>query len=47
MPVEDRDITRENMVEYLKQYSPVYVDAKAVLDGIPKDKWPEGAEALL
>lgn len=47
MAVEDRDITRENMVEYLKQYSPVYVDAKAVLDGVPKEKWPEGAEALL
>lgn len=47
MPVEDRDITRENMVEYLKKYSPVYVDAKAVLEGVPKEKWPKGAEALL
>lgn len=47
MPVEDRDITRENMVEYLKQYSPVYVDAKSVLEGVPKEKWPQGAESLL
>lgn len=47
VPVEDRNITRDNMVEYLKAYSPAYVDVKAVLDGVPKDKWPAGVEALL
>jgi D-xylose transport system substrate-binding protein len=47
VPVEDRNITRDNMVEYLKAYSPAYVDVKAVLDGIPEDKWPAGVEALL
>ncbi|RWM88746.1 MAG: hypothetical protein EOR84_26550 [Mesorhizobium sp.] len=47
VPVEDRNITRDNMVEYLKAYSPTYVDVKAVLDGVPKDKWPAGVDALL
>ncbi|MBZ9719314.1 substrate-binding domain-containing protein [Mesorhizobium sp. AD1-1] len=46
VPVEDRNITRDNMVEYLKAYSPIYVDSKAILDSIPKDKWPAGADQL-
>ncbi|MEU9823105.1 substrate-binding domain-containing protein [Pseudonocardia alni] len=40
-------ITAANMVEYVKKYSPAYVDAKAVFQGIPADKLPPGAAELL
>ena len=45
--VEDFNVTRDNLVSYIKQYSPAYVDAQAIFQGIPKELWPDGAEALL
>jgi ABC-type xylose transport system substrate-binding protein len=45
--IESYPVTRDNVVEFLTSYSPHYVDAKAVFRGIPKAKWPEGAEELL
>ncbi len=41
------NVTKDNLVDYLKQYSPQYVDAKAVFAGVPKPQWPPGAEQLL
>jgi D-xylose transport system substrate-binding protein len=46
-PTESYAINRDNMVAYLKKYSPSYVDARVVLQGIPEDKLPPGAEDLL
>lgn len=39
-------VTRENMVAYLQEYSPSYVDARAIFTGIPRAEWPAGAEKL-
>ena len=45
-PIEAFNVTRNNIVDYLKEYSPDYVDAKAALAGIPDDVLPTGAAAL-
>lgn len=39
-------VTRDNLVSYLQKYSPSYVDAKAIFAGIPRDRWPAGADKL-
>jgi len=41
------EIRRSTLVPYLKAYSPGYVDAKQVFEGVPKSKWPAGAAELL
>ena len=41
-PVEDFNVTRDNIAEYFGQYSPGYVDASAVLQGLPDDILPDG-----
>lgn len=46
-PIEDFNVTRENLVAYLEQYSPGYVDARAVFTGMPKELLPPGAEKFL
>jgi ABC-type xylose transport system substrate-binding protein len=43
-PVEDFNVTIENMADYLAQYSPGYVDAAAIVAGLPVDILPEGLE---
>ncbi len=44
--IEHFSVTRNNIVDYLKQYSPSYVNAKAIFEGVPRDKWPPGADKL-
>ena len=46
VPIEDFNVTRDNIVAYIKRYSPDYVDVAAVFKGIPKAQWPAGAEEL-
>jgi D-xylose transport system substrate-binding protein len=46
-PIDSYAINRDNMVEYLKKYSPAYVDARTILQDIPDDKLPPGAKDLL
>lgn len=46
-PIESYLVNRDNMVEYLKRYSPGYVDAQIVLRGIPENMLPPGAKELL
>lgn len=41
-PVEDFNVTRENIAEYFAQYNPGYVDASAVLNGLSDDILPDG-----
>ena len=41
-PVEDFNVTRGNIAAYFEQYSPGYVDASAVLQGLSDDMLPEG-----
>jgi ABC-type xylose transport system substrate-binding protein len=45
--IESYPVTKDNLVEYMKQYSPAYVNARSVFRGVPKSEWPEGAEELL
>ena len=45
-PVEDFNVTRDNIAEYFAQYSPGYVDASAALKGLPDDILPEGVAAF-
>jgi D-xylose transport system substrate-binding protein len=45
--VESFIVTKRNLVPYLRQYSPQYVNAKHVFRGIPETQWPPGAKALL
>jgi D-xylose transport system substrate-binding protein len=40
------NVTRENLVDYLKKYSPQYVNAQEVFRGIPQSLWPAGADKL-
>lgn len=40
-PIEDVNVSLENMAEYFEQYSPGYIDAKAVLQGLDDDAVPE------
>jgi D-xylose transport system substrate-binding protein len=47
VPIEDFNVTKNNIVEYISQYSPGYVDAQAIFKDIPKTMWPKGAEELL
>jgi D-xylose transport system substrate-binding protein len=46
-PISIYPVTIDNLVEYLTKYSPSYVDANAVFEGIPESKWPKGAKELL
>ena len=46
-PIPTQIINRDNVVEYVKKYSPDYVDAKIAFGGVPKDKLPQGAAELL
>jgi D-xylose transport system substrate-binding protein len=46
-PAESYVINRDNMVEYLRRYSPGYVDARVIFRGIPAERLPQGAQALL
>lgn len=46
-PIESINVTKDNMIEYLKKYSPEYVDAQAVFRDVPQDLWPSGAAELL
>jgi ABC-type xylose transport system substrate-binding protein len=41
-PVEDFNVTRDNIADYFAQYSPGYVDASAALNGLSDDILPEG-----
>lgn len=41
-PIEDFNVTRENMATYFSQYSPGYVDAPTVLKGLPDGVLPAG-----
>jgi D-xylose transport system substrate-binding protein len=41
-PVEDFNVTRDNIASYFEQYSPGYVDAVAVLQGLSDDILPDG-----
>ncbi|MGH9161566.1 MAG: substrate-binding domain-containing protein [Vicinamibacteraceae bacterium] len=45
--IEAFNVTRDNLVEYLEEYSPQYVDAKNVFAGVPETEWPQGAKELL
>jgi D-xylose transport system substrate-binding protein len=45
-PIASYNVTKANMVGYLKRYSPAYVNASAVFKGIPESQWPAGAEEL-
>ena len=45
-PVEDFNVTRDNMAEYFAQYSPGYVDASAALQGLSVDTLPDGVAAF-
>jgi D-xylose transport system substrate-binding protein len=46
-PIEAFHVSRDNLVEYLDQYSPNYVDAKTIFKGLPADSLPAGAEKFL
>ena len=46
-PIEAFHVSRDNLVEYLDQYSPAYVDAKTIFKGLPADSLPAGAEKFL
>ncbi len=46
-PIDQGPIVKDTLVAYLKVYSPSYVDAKAVFQGIPSNLWPPGAAELL
>ncbi|MBB3394231.1 substrate-binding domain-containing protein [Rhizobium sp. BK060] len=46
-PIDSINVVKDNMVPYLKGYSPFYVDAKAVFKDVPQDKLPQGAAELL
>jgi hypothetical protein len=43
-PVEDFNVTIDNMADYLAQYSPGYVDAAAVVAGLDASILPAGLE---
>jgi D-xylose transport system substrate-binding protein len=45
--IESFPVTRENVVDYMRRYSPNYVNARSVFRGVPKSQWPEGAAELL
>jgi len=44
-PVEDFNVTRNNIVEYLEQYSPGYVDASVIVAGLADEFMLPGLEA--
>ncbi|PKW18494.1 substrate-binding domain-containing protein [Saccharopolyspora spinosa] len=46
-PMDSRIITKENVVEHVKQYSPAYVDAKVAFGNIPASQLPPGAAELV
>lgn len=46
-PLDSINVTKDNMVEYLRKYSPGYVDARAVFRDVPESEWPAGAAELL
>jgi hypothetical protein len=46
-PIEAFHVSSDNLVEYLDQYSPDYVDAKTIFKGLPTDSLPAGAEKFL
>jgi D-xylose transport system substrate-binding protein len=46
-PIPSYNVTKDNLIEYLRKYSPSYVNADEVFRGIPKSKWPTGTAELL
>jgi D-xylose transport system substrate-binding protein len=40
-------VRRDTIVDYLEQYSPSYVDAAAVVEGVPESQWPSGLKELV
>ena len=46
-PIEAFHVSRDNLVEYLDQYSPAYVDAETIFKDLPEDTVPQGAEKFL
>jgi hypothetical protein len=46
-PILQYTVDRTNIIPYLKRYSPAYVDAKHIFNGVPKNLWPPGSAALL
>ena len=46
-PIEAFHVSRDNLVEYLDQYSPAYVDAETIFKDLPADTLPPGAEKFL
>lgn len=46
-PIDSINVTKENLTEYVKKYTPNYVDAKAIFRDIPNDQLPVGAAELL
>jgi D-xylose transport system substrate-binding protein len=46
-PIESYNVDRDNLVEYLREYSPEYVDPEAVFKDIPRSELPAGAEELV
>ena len=46
-PIEAFHVSRDNLVEYLDQYSPAYVDAESIFKDLPVGTLPPGAEKFL
>lgn len=46
-PIDAFHVSRDNLVEYLLEYSPAYVDAATVFAGIAAEDLPEGAAQFL
>jgi len=46
-PIEAFHVSRDNLVEYLDQYSPAYVDAESIFKDLPIGTLPPGAEKFL
>jgi D-xylose transport system substrate-binding protein len=46
-PTTSVSITRDNLVEYVREYSPQYVDVQLIFGGIPENQLPPGAKELL
>ncbi|OZE88344.1 hypothetical protein CH305_00455 [Rhodococcus sp. 15-649-2-2] len=46
-PTNSRAITRDNLVDYVRDYSPQYVDVQQIFGGIPDNQLPAGAKELL
>lgn len=46
-PTASVSITRDNLVDYVRKYSPQYVDVQLIFGGVPQNLLPAGAKELL